>query len=96
MDKGEQRGPSWIGSVPRYAGILTAMVLARLGVFDPVVHAVGGWLGFGDRAAGGGGHTDRPSTSAADTAPRPGHFGVVPDDMRVPATPGGHKSTRAR
>jgi hypothetical protein len=96
MRQGEQRVPSWLGSVPLYAGLLTGMVLSRLGVLDPVAHAVGRWLGFGDRAPHSGGIPDRPPTAAADPATHPSPSGGVPDDVRAPATPGGHKSARVR
>ncbi|GIW86413.1 MAG: hypothetical protein KatS3mg108_0737 [Isosphaeraceae bacterium] len=96
MKEGSRQESSWLGSVPLYAGLLIGTVVSRLGVLDPVFRAVGGWLGFGDRVPSGGNHSDRPPPAAADSVTHPSRVGSVPDDLRAPAMPGGHKSARSR
>jgi hypothetical protein len=96
MKEESRQGSSWLGSIPIYAGLLTGIMISRLGVLDPVFHAVGGWLGYGDRSPNGGNQPDRPLPGAADLVTHPGRVGGFPEELQAPRTPGGQKSNRVR
>lgn len=95
MKEESQQGSSWLGSIPIYAGLLAGILISRLGVLDPVFHAVGKWLGGGDPSPGGGNQTDQ-SPPAAGPVTHPGHVGGFPEELQVPRTPEGQKSNRVR
>lgn len=96
MKEESQQGSSWLGSIPIYAGLLTGILISRLGVLDPVFRTVGEWLGFGDRSASGGNQSDRPPPAAAGPVTHPGRVGGFPEELQAPRTPEGQKSNRVR
>jgi hypothetical protein len=96
MKEESQQGSSWLGSIPIYAGLLTGILISRLGVLDPVFHAVGKWLGGGDPSSGGGKQADQPPPAAAGPLTPPGRVGGFPEELQAPRTPEGQKSNRVR